>query len=125
LDRGVEREREGCGAEALFECESDELERPRTWAWVRAGLGMLIPHRPFVFDEQELAQRDMSVTKKNQLRERFNKVQNAFAAEGKAQQAARGKEVGLVLFSFSSSSPLMKRRSVAESGEEAVVMVDG
>lgn len=69
----------------------------------------------------------MSVTKKNQLRERFNKVQNAFAAEGKAQQAARGKEVGRVVF-FRVLPPRVclgvKREGEAESGEEAALMVD-
>jgi hypothetical protein len=44
---------------------------------------------------QELAQRDMSVVKKNQLRERFTKIQNAFAADAKAQQAAKVKQVSL------------------------------
>jgi hypothetical protein len=35
----------------------------------------------------------MSVVKKNQLRERFTKIQNAFAADAKAQQAAKVKQV--------------------------------
>jgi len=35
----------------------------------------------------------MSVVKKNQLRERFTKIQNAFAADAKAKQAAKVKQV--------------------------------
>jgi translation initiation factor 2 alpha subunit (eIF-2alpha) len=54
---------------------------------------------------QELAQRDMSVVKKNQLRERFTKMQNAFAAEVKAQQAAKAKQVSADIAQYFEENP--------------------
>lgn len=47
----------------------------------------------------------MSVVKKNQLRERFTKINAAFAAEGKAQQAAKSKKVSADLVKYFEENP--------------------
>ena len=47
----------------------------------------------------------MSVVKKNQLRERFTKMQNAFAAEAKAQQAAKSKKITADLAKYFEENP--------------------
>jgi alanyl-tRNA synthetase len=47
----------------------------------------------------------MSVVKKNQLRERFTKMQNAFAAEAKAQTAAKAKQVTADISKYFEENP--------------------
>jgi len=47
----------------------------------------------------------MSVVKKNQLRERFTKMQNAFTAEAKAQTAAKAKQVTADISKYFEENP--------------------